>query len=87
MPIVTNPMQARESFQTSQFATIADVARVAGVSTATVSRVVNGSTRVSPKTADAVRRALATCRYQPNADAIRLRQLRKERSERNQFGD
>jgi DNA-binding transcriptional regulator YdaS (Cro superfamily) len=58
-------------------ATIVDVARMAHVSTATVSRVVNGSDNVSAKTVAAVKRALKACQYQPNVDAIRLRRLRR----------
>ena len=56
--------------------TIVDVARLAGVSTATVSRVVNRSTKVAPKTVEVVTLALRACRYEPNSDAIRLRSLR-----------
>jgi DNA-binding transcriptional regulator YdaS (Cro superfamily) len=63
--------------RSSPSTTIIDVARVAGVSTATVSRVINGSCTVSPGTADAVKRALEACHYKPNWDAIRLRSLRK----------
>jgi hypothetical protein len=74
---VTNVLIAYDK-KGSQAATIADVARVAGVSTATVSRVVNRPELVSPKTADAVKRALDMCEYTPNADAIRLRRLRKD---------
>jgi DNA-binding LacI/PurR family transcriptional regulator len=64
-------------------ATILDVACLAGVSTATVSRVVNGSARVSPKTAEIVKSALKACQYQPNADALRLRGLRRVREEKH----
>ncbi|MDO4242377.1 MAG: LacI family DNA-binding transcriptional regulator [Actinomyces sp.] len=44
-------------------ATIADVARLAGVSKATVSRVLNGSPRVAPVTRRAVEEAIATSGY------------------------
>ena len=46
--------------------TIDDVAKLAGVSRATVSRVLNGSAAVSPETAEAVRRAVADTGYVPN---------------------
>jgi DNA-binding LacI/PurR family transcriptional regulator len=46
--------------------TLDDVARVAGVSRATVSRVVNGGRLVSPETGAAVARAIAQLGYQPN---------------------
>lgn len=46
--------------------TIADVAREAGVSIATVSRVVNGTARVSPYTAEKVTEAIARLQYRPN---------------------
>src|ERR1700730_15802739 len=47
--------------------TIQDVARVAGVSTATVSHVVNNSKRVTPATAARVKRAIAQLKFVPNA--------------------
>jgi LacI family transcriptional regulator len=54
--------------------TIKDIARLAGVSTATVSYVVNGSRPVSPELAGRVRRAIAEVGYAPNAIARSLRQ-------------
>ncbi|MDO4412515.1 LacI family DNA-binding transcriptional regulator [Cutibacterium sp.] len=50
-----------------------DVARVAGVSHATVSRVVNGHTNVAPATAQAVADAIITTGYVPNRAARSLR--------------
>ena len=47
--------------------TIRDVARVAGVSTATVSRFINNSGSVRPETRERVRRAMEVCRYKYNA--------------------
>jgi LacI family transcriptional regulator len=47
--------------------TIRDVARIAGVSTATVSRAINAPETVSPKTRDRVAQAMKACRYQYNA--------------------
>lgn len=47
--------------------TIRDVARVAGVSTATVSRVINAPEAVSKATRERVRRAMQVCRYKYNA--------------------
>jgi len=52
--------------------TLDDVARVAGVSRATVSRVVNGGHLVSPETAEEVNRAIAELGYQPNRAARAL---------------
>ncbi|WP_159501383.1 LacI family DNA-binding transcriptional regulator [Microbacterium sp. 18062] len=52
--------------------TIEEVARVAGVSRSTVSRVVNASTAVSPEALDAVRRAIDTLGYVPNRAARAL---------------
>ena len=48
-------------------ATIKDVAKIAGVSTATVSRVINSPDQVKPGTRERVNRAMAICRYQYNA--------------------
>jgi DNA-binding LacI/PurR family transcriptional regulator len=51
---------------------MADVARAAGVSHQTVSRVVNGSEAVRPETRERVRRAMAELDYRPNSLARAL---------------
>lgn len=51
---------------------IHDVARLAGVSIATVSRVANGRDRVAPQTARDVAKAIAKLGYRPNARARAL---------------
>lgn len=50
-------------------ATIADVARHAGVSTATVSRVINKANNVTPATAASVHNAIAALDYMPHSGA------------------
>lgn len=50
-------------------ATIKDVAKLAGVSAATVSKVMNGSYAISQGTADNVRRAMEELHYHPNLRA------------------
>lgn len=57
--------------------TIQDVARLAGVSVATVSAVVNGNVRVSPKREQRVRDAMSALNYRPDE---RGRMLRTGRS-------
>jgi LacI family transcriptional regulator len=59
-------------------ATISDVARLAGVSAATVSRVFNNTSSVSPDKEERVRRAVAELDYQPfgPAQALRRQQVR-----------
>jgi LacI family transcriptional regulator len=57
--------------------TIQDVARLAGVSVATVSAVINANVRVSPKRTELVREAMAVLHYQPDE---RGRVLRTGRS-------
>ncbi len=52
--------------------TLEDVARIAGVSRATVSRVVNGGTLVAAKTTEAVREAINEIGYHPNRAARSL---------------
>lgn len=52
--------------------TLEMVARRAGVGRGTVSRVINGSSRVSPRTRDAVRAAIAELGYTPNRTARAL---------------
>ncbi|HYY57323.1 MAG TPA: LacI family DNA-binding transcriptional regulator, partial [Pyrinomonadaceae bacterium] len=51
---------------------IKDVARRAGVSTATVSHVINNTRFVSDETREKVLRAIETCNYYPNAHARSL---------------
>lgn len=53
------------------------VARIAGVSTATVSRVLNDNPGVKPATREKVLNAIKSCEYQPN---LLARQLRTARS-------
>ena len=52
--------------------TVSDVARLAGVSTATVSRVVNGAVNVSCRTKAKVLTAISRLRYCPNTSAAEL---------------
>lgn len=56
--------------------TISDVARAAGVSTATVSRVLNGNTEVDPAMAASVRLAVKALAYRPSRIARSLRTRR-----------
>jgi LacI family transcriptional regulator len=53
--------------------TLSQVARKAGVGTTTVSRVINGGDRVSPKTLDHVRRVIEALGYMPNQAARTLK--------------
>ncbi|MFC7529778.1 LacI family DNA-binding transcriptional regulator [Actinoplanes sp. GCM10030250] len=55
-----------------QHPTMDDVAAAAGVSRATVSRVMNGAATVAPEIRDAVRRAIAETGYVPNVAARSL---------------
>ena len=56
----------------SRQTTMLDVARIAGVSTSTVSHVVNGTRTVDPTTEQQVRDAIARLGYRPNAVARAL---------------
>src|ERR1700726_4043544 len=58
--------------QTSH-ATLTEVARKAGVGTTTVSRVINGGERVSPKTLARVLKVIETVGYTPNEAARTLK--------------
>jgi DNA-binding LacI/PurR family transcriptional regulator len=51
---------------------IKEVARLARVSTATVSRTINGSEKVTAETAERVRRAIETLKFYPNTNARAL---------------
>jgi hypothetical protein len=66
---MTIPALAGESVESC---TIKDVARLAQVSTATVSRVANGADNVSPKTRAKVLSVISRLRYRPNATATEL---------------
>jgi LacI family transcriptional regulator len=56
--------------------TVSEVARLAGVGTTTVSRVINGSTRVDPRTLERVTDAIEKLGYMPNQAARILRGAR-----------
>lgn len=56
-------------------ATIQDVAKAAGVSVATVSRVLNDSSSVTPETREAVRAVIKKLNYQPNLLGRNLRRM------------
>lgn len=59
-------MHTKDSPSRPLAATIEEVAKLAGVSTATVSRVLNGSERVSERTTEKVRAVVAASGYIPN---------------------
>ncbi|WP_342323736.1 HTH-type transcriptional regulator GalR [Kosakonia sp. BYX6] len=59
-------------------ATIKDVARLAGVSVATVSRVINNSPKASVSSRQAVQSAMDSLNYHPNANARALAQQSTE---------
>jgi LacI family transcriptional regulator len=61
-----------DEFQHARSVTIREVAERARVSIATVSRVVNGSSKVDPQLAERVKEAIATLHYQPNRTARAL---------------
>lgn len=51
-----------------------EIAKLAGVSSATVSRVINGSDLVTPETADRIRKVIAEVKFVPNNSATHLKQ-------------
>jgi LacI family transcriptional regulator len=63
--------------QATKQATIHDVARHAGVSHMTVSRVVNGDSNVREQTRLAVAASIKALRYSPNPAAKNLAKLRR----------
>ena len=60
--------------------TINDVAALAGVSVATVSRVINGNSNVSPETLAKVTKAILELDYRPNLLGRDLRRTKSERA-------
>ncbi len=69
-------MAPRRSRPPGTVVKIGDVAQAAGVSPATVSRVLNGTGKVTPERAAAVRRAASELGYTPSGPARALRQQR-----------
>ncbi|WP_328537563.1 LacI family DNA-binding transcriptional regulator [Streptomyces sp. NBC_00344] len=69
---------SRETEAPAAMPTLEDVARAAGVSRATVSRVINGIRNVDPAIQDAVRDAVAATGYTPNRAARALVTRRAE---------
>ncbi len=65
--------------------TIKDVARMASVSIATVSRVVNGTTTVSARTTHRVLSAISELQYCPNAHAAQLGRENRGVPKRREF--
>ena len=63
---------SRSSRRSGSAPTISDVARMAGVSPMTVSRVINGETNVRPATREAVNTAISALNYAPNRAARSL---------------
>ncbi len=72
------PSVAKEELEVAVVTSIRDVAQMAGVSTATVSRVLNGNNRVDPLLAEKVTRVVKELNYRPNrvARSLRLRHNR-----------
>ncbi|WP_445503088.1 LacI family DNA-binding transcriptional regulator [Microvirga sp. G4-2] len=67
---------SRKGWRSAKEVRIADVARLAGVSTATVSRVLADPNKVRPKTRDLVTEAVRRSGYTPNSVARNLRKRR-----------
>lgn len=61
-----------------KYHTVKDVAKLAGVAPSTVSLVMNGSSKVSPKTKEKVKKAVEELNYVPNNFAVSLRQAPSE---------
>lgn len=68
---MTMPKQSPKTIRQAEV-TIDLVAKTAGVSRATVSRVMNGTAKVSPDREKAVKKAIAKYNFTPNATARRL---------------
>src|SRR5690606_31420131 len=75
---VTANSHLAKRLASSAMATIKDVAKTAGVSTATVSAVINDSAYVSPELRQRVLNAIAELRYQPSLIARNLKRGRSQ---------
>ena len=65
--------------------TIHDIANIAGVSSTTVSRVLDESKLVSSKTRSRVQAVISDLKYQPNAHAIELVRSRSQRKRQSEI--
>ncbi|MBT8135661.1 MAG: LacI family DNA-binding transcriptional regulator [Gammaproteobacteria bacterium] len=74
---VSEASTTRGSLAGSTAATIVDVARLAGVSIKTVSRVSNGEDNVREQTRERVQKAIDELGYRPNPYARYLGSLRR----------
>jgi DNA-binding LacI/PurR family transcriptional regulator len=72
--------------QNSRRATIRDVAGLAGVSTATVSNVINNTGKVSETTRRRVRAAIRRTKWTPHVDARNLARSRAEKAKLSEMG-
>src|SRR5580704_6888340 len=64
-----HPRPRKHAMKKSRLPTLREVAKQAGVGNTTVSRVINGGDRVSPKTLAKVRRVIDALGYRPNQAA------------------
>jgi LacI family transcriptional regulator len=62
-----------KTYSKSRKVTLRDVAKIAGVSTATVSRVINNPEKVKPRTLEKVRKVIEELHYSPNLIARSLK--------------
>ena len=72
MPSRRKPPQPKQPKPPPRATTVTDVAREAGVSVASVSRVVNGHTNVTPETRRRIEEVVARLRYVPHTAARSL---------------
>jgi DNA-binding LacI/PurR family transcriptional regulator len=68
----------------SENSTVIDVARLAGVSIATVSRVINGTVPVSDHTKNRVLSSIAKLQFRPNENAARLGRIHRRARRRSE---
>src|SRR5438128_2222992 len=69
----TPRMKKDSSSSTSSMVTVHEVARIAGVSAATVSRFLNGTAKVSPEKREAIESVIEKLNYKPNVLAQNLK--------------
>lgn len=74
-PLPSKPESVSDFAQSDDLSTptVFDVARLANVSPSTVSRIINGSAKVSPERKRAVEEAIAKLKFRPNFSAKSLR--------------
>src|SRR5690349_9323724 len=71
--LITRPFTVPECYEVQLPFSIRQIAQLAGVSNATVSRVINGSELVTPETTERIQKIIEDLKFVPNRSAARFK--------------